>query len=416
MNMPPLSTLAKLRALLMREAPQQADVIRDALRQTAQTGREHSVIGLANEGGPSVVTRGTYDAVTPNRFDVKHARQAPGQPAIVDFHTHPGGTGGAFSVNPSRPDLEFYTTEWGPTAGRDVRTLIATPANRQSGLRQSAYNFFATDDPAKVLDPTLFRSARSELQFAARPKGSLRGLLDDPVMRTYLEGDDDIGILLEEAAPLLMMRHQAGKGLGRHELELGRKQLAPDPDVTDVELFRRLEGPSLEFLKSKGFQKGGVVKGALAKMREILEQPMFHGGNYKRGEEIIQPLYLTPNREMAGTYADPMRVPGATMQELRPEISRAAPERLVRAAARRYVPENEQMGYTPASAFDENLHDPDNIRALIAELERRNYDSAVATDIGMTQGQTAPAVVVFPGRRAFAQGGLATNKECSCHG
>lgn len=51
--MPPISVLAKLRALLAREAPQQADVIREALRQTAQTGREHSVIGLANEGGAS---------------------------------------------------------------------------------------------------------------------------------------------------------------------------------------------------------------------------------------------------------------------------------------------------------------------------------------------------------------------------
>jgi hypothetical protein len=266
--MPGLSALAKLRALLAREAPQQADVIREALRQTAQTGREHSVIGLADEGGASAITRGKESAVTPNRFDISAARRAPGAPAIVDFHTHPGGAGGAFSVNPSRPDLEFYTIEWGPTAGRDVRTLIATPANRQSGLRQSAYNFFATRDPANVLDPKTFSKARQELQFAARPSGSLRGLLDDPIMRSYLEGDDDISILLEEAAPLLMMRYQAGKGLGRHELELGRKQLAPDPDVTDVELFRRLEGPALEFLKSKKFKQGGVVQGPLNYIKE----------------------------------------------------------------------------------------------------------------------------------------------------
>ena len=59
--MPPLSTLAKLRALLAREAPQQAEVIRDALRQTAQTGREHSVIGLADEGGASAITRGKVE-------------------------------------------------------------------------------------------------------------------------------------------------------------------------------------------------------------------------------------------------------------------------------------------------------------------------------------------------------------------
>lgn len=265
--MPPVSVLAKLRALLAREAPQQAEVIREAMRQTARTGLEHSVIGLADEGGASALTRGKEAAVTPNRFDIEHARRSPGQPAIVDFHTHPGGQGGAFSVNPSRPDLEFYSTEWAPTAGRDLRTLIATPATRANNLRSSAYNFFATQDPS-ILDPKTFSKARQELQFAARPSGSLRGLLDDPVMRSYLEGDDDISILLEEAAPLLMMRHQANKGLGRHELEFGRKQLAPDPSVTDVEVFRRLEGPALEFLKSKKFKQGGAVRGSLNHMKE----------------------------------------------------------------------------------------------------------------------------------------------------
>ncbi|MEN9885709.1 MAG: hypothetical protein RL758_287, partial [Pseudomonadota bacterium] len=120
--MPPVSTLAKLRALLMREAPQQADVIRDALRQTAQTGREHSVIGLANEGGPSAITRGAESSVKPNAFDLRTALRAPGAPAIVDFHTHPGSGFSVFETAPSRQDFTFYSSEYPPTRfARDIR-------------------------------------------------------------------------------------------------------------------------------------------------------------------------------------------------------------------------------------------------------------------------------------------------------
>lgn len=255
-----LSVLAKLRALLAREAPEQAQVIREALRKTAQTGREHSVVGLADEGGQSAINRGTESTVKPNQFDVRRAKQASGQPAVVDFHTHPDAI--PFIVRPSQPDLEFYSSEWGPVRGRDIRTLIATPPGSDGGFKSgSAYNFFATEDPAKVLDPALFDKVRNELQFAARPKGSLRSLLDEPMISQYIEDSgENIGTLLEDASPLFLMRHQANKGLGRHELELGGYRLTPDPEITDREVFRRLENPILDFLKSKGFAQGGLAQ------------------------------------------------------------------------------------------------------------------------------------------------------------
>ena len=49
------------------------------------------------------------------------------------------------------------------------------------------------------------------------------------------------------------------KGLGRHELQLGGTKLAQSPGATDVELFRQLEGPALEILRSKKFAEGGSV-------------------------------------------------------------------------------------------------------------------------------------------------------------
>jgi len=65
--------------------------------------------------------------------------------------------------------------------------------------------------------------------------------------------------LLEDATPLALMRYRAGQGLGRHELQLGGAQLAPSPGATDIELFRQLERPAMELLKSKKFAEGGSV-------------------------------------------------------------------------------------------------------------------------------------------------------------
>lgn len=259
-----VSVLAKLRTLLAREAPEQAATIREALRQTAQTGREHSVIGLANEGGESMITRGTVDRVTPNAFDLKAARRAPGNPQIIDFHTHPSRE--AFVVQPSQDDLTFYSTSY--PAGRELRTLIASHPERMDPRSRAAYNFFATDNPAQVLSPLAFTNARKELQFAARPKGPLRSIQDDPILREYLDSGGDVGALLDDSSSLLFMRYLANKGVGRHEMELGGRQAAPNPSVTDTELFRRMEGPALEFLKSKKFQKGGAVRGALNYVKE----------------------------------------------------------------------------------------------------------------------------------------------------
>lgn len=266
--MPPVSVLAKLRALLAREAPEQANVIREALRQTAQTGREHSVIGLANEGGASAITRGTESSVKPNAFDLRAARRAPGDPAIVDFHTHPGAGFSIFETAPSRQDFTFYSTEYPPTrTGRDIRTLIAVPPTRDGMRRGTSYNFFATDNPQRVFDPKMLDAARFELQRAGS-KGAFRSIQDDPLFREYFDYGGDLGELLEDVSPLTLLRYRSGQGLGRHELQLGNKQLTPSPDSTDTELFRRLEGPAVEVLRSRKFQQGGAVRGALNHVKE----------------------------------------------------------------------------------------------------------------------------------------------------
>jgi hypothetical protein len=90
-------------------------------------------------------------------------------------------------------------------------------------------------------------------------KGSFKSIQDDPVLREYFDYGGDLGSLLEDATPLALMRYRAGQGIGRHELQLGGKQLTPSSEVTDIELFRQLERPAMEVLKSKKFAEGGSV-------------------------------------------------------------------------------------------------------------------------------------------------------------
>ena len=79
------------------------------------------------------------------------------------------------------------------------------------------------------------------------------------MLREYFDYGGDIASLLEDATPLALMRYRAGQGLGRHELQLGGTQLSPSPGATDIELFRQLELPAMEVLKSKKFAQGGSV-------------------------------------------------------------------------------------------------------------------------------------------------------------
>ena len=120
--MPPVSVLAKLRALLAREAPEQAAVIREGLRGTAATGREHSVVGAATQGGPSRLTMGEEGSVVPNRRDLMRAIGEGADVPIVDFHTHPGEGYSVFEAAPSRQDFSFYAKNYPLVGTRDLRT------------------------------------------------------------------------------------------------------------------------------------------------------------------------------------------------------------------------------------------------------------------------------------------------------
>ena len=269
-----VSVLKKLSALLAREAPEQAGTIREAIAQSARTGNEASVVGSPNMPRKSRITLGRPDTVEPSASDraaaLNYAR--PGQ-GIIDFHTHPYGsldpTESMFLVRPSPTDLSYFNTNYKPGdfQDRELRTLIVQPPSLRDRM-PAAYSMFATDKPA-ILAPRLLDTARNELGMAAR-KGRFKSIMDDPLFREYFDYGGELSDLVADAAPLLMMRHRAAQGVGRHEYGLSGRTLTPNPEATEANLLQRMEPAALEVLREKKYAQGGAVRSPLTHFKESL--------------------------------------------------------------------------------------------------------------------------------------------------
>ena len=249
--------LAKLRELLQRESPEQAAAVRQALRESARTGKEVSVIGAADRpvGGRLVV--GEREQVIPSAAD-RSASLLSDRP-ILDMHTHPQGTMG---VRPSKEDFAYYRDNYGSqvrsgATPRELRTLIAQPPEPDIRAR-AAYNFFATDKPLAVFDPRRIDDARYELQRGAA-RGKFRSVQDDPLMREYFEYGGDIADLMDEAAALALLRHRAAEGKGRHELVLGGRSFTPNREASEQRFFDMITPEMLELFRAKKLARGGAV-------------------------------------------------------------------------------------------------------------------------------------------------------------
>ena len=264
-----VSVLLKLRKLLAREAPEQAETIREAILQSARTGNETSVIGSPNMPKKSSITIGKSDTVVPSASDRAAALDfaRPGQ-GIIDFHTHPYGSDDSrFLVRPSSTDLRYFNTNYKPGdfQDRELRTLIVQPPSLRDRM-PAAYSMFATDKPA-VLAPRLLDTARNELGMAAR-KGRFKSIIDDPLFREYFDYGGELSDLVADAAPLLMLRHRAAQGVGRHEYGLSGRTLTPNPESTEANLLQRMEPTALEVLRERKYAQGGAVRSPLNYVKE----------------------------------------------------------------------------------------------------------------------------------------------------
>jgi len=254
-----MGPLARLMVLLRREAPAQADVAREALRRAAATGKEHSVVGLAEEGPRSKITEGEPFAVMPDPEDLRRATGS-GVPAF-DFHTHPTNHA-TFSVSPSLDDFGYYSWNYldpnvYTSAPSELRTLIAMPPTRDT---RSAYHLFVTDQPEKVFDARRAENARYELQQAAA-KGRFAAIKDDPLFREYFDYGGDMADLLGEASPMGLLGLRARQGRGRRELVLPTgRGITQVPGSTPAELYRRMEPTMLDVLEERRFKRGGLAQ------------------------------------------------------------------------------------------------------------------------------------------------------------
>jgi len=254
------SNLAKLMKLLTTEAPLQAPQIRKALGQAFTTGSEHSVVGpthsAPNESGRvgRITTQGKDYAVAPDQFDIQNAVR--GKSSIVDFHSHPADSGRAFSISPSSGDFHFAANQYFPgPQSRELKTLIASPAD--AALRTpTEYSFFATGTPGKAFDRRAREAAVYELQRSG--KNTFKDVLDDPRFRDYFESGGHIGDWAEDVAPLALLKLREAQALGRGELQLSGRPVAASGG-TNIELYDLMQPAATEFLRNKGFDKGGPV-------------------------------------------------------------------------------------------------------------------------------------------------------------
>lgn len=258
-----MSTLAALRRLIERLAPAQRIPVEEALRRTARTGREHSVVGTA-EGRPGRITEGSEIDVIPSPSDTRRAIHAADGP-LLDFHTHPAQSRESFFITaPSQKDFKYYDDygDRGLRSGRELRTLVASPPFRNRPGQRTSYNYFATGD-RELFNPQRIGDAEFEIGRGYK-RGAFDEALKDPALRSYLDAGLPLTDLLNNLSPLAIMRLRAQQGRGAHEVRFGDRQLTPEPGVTDRRMFEILVDPAVEVLRSRRFARGG-----LAQMKEF---------------------------------------------------------------------------------------------------------------------------------------------------
>lgn len=337
------SVLAMLRKLMAREAPAQTEPVREALRRSARTGREHAVVGASDKPVGGSVVEGDKYTVMPSSAD-RSAALMSGSP-VLDVHTHPVG---ALGVRPSPEDFAYYRDKYGaqvrsgPVA-RELRSLIVQPPER--GPRASAaYNFFATDKPLAVFDPRRIEDARYELQRGAA-RGKFSSIMDDPAFRDYFEYGGDIGDLMEDAASLMLLRRRAEQGLGRHELQLGNRLITPDTRATERRLFEMMTPEALELLRAKKMATGGAVKSGdeMSEEEYLARLQQLRPRSGRRAEELNQSRGVNMPLQLArGWAAGTAGLPGDVESLLRmvPLPTRGG---LSRAAEKTVLPTSEEI-------------------------------------------------------------------------
>jgi hypothetical protein len=153
----------------------------------------------------------------------------------------------------------------------------------------------------------------------------------------------------------------------------------------------------------------GGVKAAVAALKGSpmllgVVKNLFHGGTYNPGESIRDVLYAAEDPKMAKTFVDMYNDRyggGAGLRKFAADLEphQQAPISIVQKHAEAAgIPFED---YTPASAFDVNLHGEEPVKQLIKALRDRNYTHTVLEDMayGYPRGSdniNTTAHVLFP--------------------
>jgi hypothetical protein len=131
----------------------------------------------------------------------------------------------------------------------------------------------------------------------------------------------------------------------------------------------------------------------------IQGQTMYTGGHGREGRYVT---YHTTDRDMAESYKQMYNDrfgEGGEVHSKRVTIANPAPQHVIEAESNKLGMENQF--YTPASVFDNNLHDDHQVKALVERLKSKGYDGAVLQDISYGaggEGKEEMAHITFTGK------------------
>jgi hypothetical protein len=184
------------------------------------------------------------------------------------------------------------------------------------------------------------------------------------------------------------------------------QQRLKDPVSHMLEMGYPIRGQELHTISnSSNPLLNGMTKG-VAPIPEAIKE-LYHGGSFTPGSQINRKLYTALDPKMAETYVEMAadRFGGdQRLTKMFADINSAAPQQVVDELAKIHGIDNI---YTPAAVFDDNLHDPALVDALIKSLKSKGYDHTVLPDVPYGYGRGgAPAMdetayVLFPGVKTF---------------
>jgi hypothetical protein len=125
----------------------------------------------------------------------------------------------------------------------------------------------------------------------------------------------------------------------------------------------------------------------------VVDKTVYHGGVVNHAALVT---YHSEDKELADSYvkmSNDRFGSGGALHESKITIRNPAPEHVVNALAKVHGIDNES--YTPASAFDAEIHGREAVNGLVTDLKARGHDGAILNDVAYGSQREGKAYITF---------------------